>query len=427
MRQVREVLRLRTAGVGLNEIARRVGVAPSTIRLTLKRLTTAGLSWPLPAEMTDTALETALFAAAGTKQGHRRHVEPDWAEIHRNNYPKCLQERLQQVGFKVFLDVSEYAAGTDLRRETLRQVKKSRKLLLVARPAALASEWVKRETDVALSQGKIPIIININSAVEESATTSFVSKTAIERQWITLNESLDSPDDEPSDNAITDLVRGFKNTRQETKRLRLLAAALAILAVTAVAAIWQGYAAVKNEQLAKANEQRAVKERDVKIANESRSLAALSQAASLKRDYADAVMFAVAAWPRAGDQKRPFLQQTIDALSVALPRLRERARVENMSFQDAKFLAGSDLFVIRPSLGPLEIWNAKTWMKIMKLRSDEDAFRSMSSTNGALLGAGMGDGSVRTYDLSSGTLLASVKAHSAEIDDIVFFPTGKAW
>src|SRR6516165_5824263 len=33
--------------------------------------------------MTDTALETALFAAAGTKQGHWRHVEPDGAEIHR--------------------------------------------------------------------------------------------------------------------------------------------------------------------------------------------------------------------------------------------------------------------------------------------------------------------------------------------------------
>jgi transposase len=33
--------------------------------------------------MTDTALETALFAAAGTKQGHRRRAEPDWAEIHR--------------------------------------------------------------------------------------------------------------------------------------------------------------------------------------------------------------------------------------------------------------------------------------------------------------------------------------------------------
>jgi transposase len=33
--------------------------------------------------MTDTALEAVLFAAVGTKQGHRRHAEPDWAEIHR--------------------------------------------------------------------------------------------------------------------------------------------------------------------------------------------------------------------------------------------------------------------------------------------------------------------------------------------------------
>jgi hypothetical protein len=48
MRQVREVLRLMTARVGLNQVARRVGVAPSTVRLTLKRVAIAGLSWPLP-------------------------------------------------------------------------------------------------------------------------------------------------------------------------------------------------------------------------------------------------------------------------------------------------------------------------------------------------------------------------------------------
>jgi transposase len=51
--------------------------------LTLQRLANAGLSWPLPAEITDAALEAALFAAVGTKQGHRRHLEPDWCEIHR--------------------------------------------------------------------------------------------------------------------------------------------------------------------------------------------------------------------------------------------------------------------------------------------------------------------------------------------------------
>ena len=83
MRQVRDVLRLKAAGVSGNEIARRVGVASSTVRLTLKRLAAAGLGWPLPAEMTDAALEAQLFTAAGKKQGHRRLPEPDWAAVHR--------------------------------------------------------------------------------------------------------------------------------------------------------------------------------------------------------------------------------------------------------------------------------------------------------------------------------------------------------
>src|SRR5216684_8569483 len=83
MRQVRDVLRLKAAGVSGNEIGRRVGVASSTVRLTLKRLASAGLSWPLPAELTDAALEAQLFTAAGKKQGHRRRAEPDWAAVHR--------------------------------------------------------------------------------------------------------------------------------------------------------------------------------------------------------------------------------------------------------------------------------------------------------------------------------------------------------
>ena len=80
---MREVLRFRAARVSGNEIARRLNVAPSTVRLTLQRLAAAGLGWRLPTEMTDAALEAQLFAAVGTKQGHRRHTEPDWAELHR--------------------------------------------------------------------------------------------------------------------------------------------------------------------------------------------------------------------------------------------------------------------------------------------------------------------------------------------------------
>ncbi len=45
MRQVREVLRLKlVSGVPTREIARRIGVAASTVRATLKRFRAAGLS-----------------------------------------------------------------------------------------------------------------------------------------------------------------------------------------------------------------------------------------------------------------------------------------------------------------------------------------------------------------------------------------------
>ena len=84
MRHVREIVRLKfVGGVPIREIARRVGVAPSTVRTTLERVEAAGLNWPLPEELTDAALEAKLFVDAGSKLGHRRQAEPDWASIHR--------------------------------------------------------------------------------------------------------------------------------------------------------------------------------------------------------------------------------------------------------------------------------------------------------------------------------------------------------
>lgn len=84
MRQVRVILHLKyDAGESTRAIARQVGAAPSTVRETLKRFEAAGLSWPLPEEMTDEALEARLYANAATKQGHRRVAEPDWAYIHQ--------------------------------------------------------------------------------------------------------------------------------------------------------------------------------------------------------------------------------------------------------------------------------------------------------------------------------------------------------
>jgi len=83
MRRVRDCMRLKNAGISTREIARRVGVASSTVRLTLRRCEAAGIAWPLDVDLTDAVLEQRLFANCGTKHGHRRHEEPDWAAMHR--------------------------------------------------------------------------------------------------------------------------------------------------------------------------------------------------------------------------------------------------------------------------------------------------------------------------------------------------------
>ena len=83
MRRVRDCVRLKNAGISTREIARRVGVASSTVRLTLRRCEAAGIDWPLATDLTDAILEQRLFANAGVKPGRRRHAQPDWASVHR--------------------------------------------------------------------------------------------------------------------------------------------------------------------------------------------------------------------------------------------------------------------------------------------------------------------------------------------------------
>jgi transposase len=81
MRQLRQMLRLDEDGTSARDIARTLGVARSTVQDNLKRATAAGLTWPLPGELTDDALEGKLFARAGVKQGMRRRPEPSWADL----------------------------------------------------------------------------------------------------------------------------------------------------------------------------------------------------------------------------------------------------------------------------------------------------------------------------------------------------------
>ena len=86
MRRIREILRGKYEdGATERAIARTIGVARSTVALTLERVTAVQLGWPLPAGLSDAVLEAMLYAGAGRPQGSRGKAEPDWTHVP----PRC--------------------------------------------------------------------------------------------------------------------------------------------------------------------------------------------------------------------------------------------------------------------------------------------------------------------------------------------------
>ncbi|WP_245457936.1 helix-turn-helix domain-containing protein [Mesorhizobium sp. M6A.T.Cr.TU.016.01.1.1] len=53
MRQLRQLLRLSADGISVRDIATMLGIARTTVQDNIERATAAGLSWPLPAELTE--------------------------------------------------------------------------------------------------------------------------------------------------------------------------------------------------------------------------------------------------------------------------------------------------------------------------------------------------------------------------------------
>lgn len=85
MRQIRELLRLKYGDDKASDraIGLQLGVARSTVQDYLGRAKTAGLSWPVPDDLTDAVLDEKLFGRPSTQTGLRRRVEPDWSALIR--------------------------------------------------------------------------------------------------------------------------------------------------------------------------------------------------------------------------------------------------------------------------------------------------------------------------------------------------------
>jgi transposase len=103
MRQVREVLRLHhVCGQSGHRIAMAVGISRYTVAEYLRRAAVVGITWPVPPELDDAALERKLFTPSGAITAEKVRSQPDWARIHAE---------LRRPGVTLLLLWEEYRAG----------------------------------------------------------------------------------------------------------------------------------------------------------------------------------------------------------------------------------------------------------------------------------------------------------------------------
>jgi transposase len=99
MRKIRDILRL-TLGEGLSrrQVSASLGIPVSTIVESLRRAKLAGLSWPLPAELDDVALERALFPPPAPSNQAR--PQPDWGHVHTELRKKSVTLQLLWLEYR---------------------------------------------------------------------------------------------------------------------------------------------------------------------------------------------------------------------------------------------------------------------------------------------------------------------------------------
>lgn len=81
MRKIKELLRLDAEGLSEREISRSLNVSRSTVQRYRQRAEDAGLTWPLPVELTESEIEARLFPPPPPPDQPR--PLPDWKDIDR--------------------------------------------------------------------------------------------------------------------------------------------------------------------------------------------------------------------------------------------------------------------------------------------------------------------------------------------------------
>jgi len=140
MRKIKDVLRLfYEVKLSQRAIARSLGIGLGTVSTYLQRARTAGVSWPLPAELQERDLGRLLFPSQPAS-GQRRFIEPDYPtvvlELKRKGVTKLLlwQEYRQQHpddGYSYAQFCHRYRLWLGRQQRSMRQVHRAGEKLFI--------------------------------------------------------------------------------------------------------------------------------------------------------------------------------------------------------------------------------------------------------------------------------------------------------
>jgi WD40 repeat protein len=344
------------------------------------------------------------------------------------DYPRELKGKLESAGFAVFVDQTGYVPGIDLRVETRRQVLKSTKIVVVGRPAALTSPWVKREIDIALSGGKVPILINIDRSVEQASPEAELAGMARVQHWLRLDEQLEAASSPPSDHAVAELIRAFGATRQEAKRQRAFALAAAVFALAASVAAWQAFEAYRQKRLAEQNEQRALVQRDRALLTQSRFLADLADQRIRDGDPGTALLLALEALPDfSGGTVRPLSPEAQQAASTAWQQLQEKRVLHGHeeAVLSERFSPDGKRIVTSSDDKSARIWDSDTGKAVAVLRGHTDSLAQAAfSPDGRRVVTASNDKTARIWNAETGEMILVLEGHDDAVVYAAFLPDG---
>src|SRR5450755_3468940 len=150
MRKIRDVLRLSADGMSKRKIAASLSIGATAAGDCIRRSRRAGLSWPLPENLSDEALERILYPPKVTAKDRR--PQPDWAGIHRElRRPGVTLQLLWEEHRGVYPDGYGYSRYCELYRAwegrlspTMRQLHVAGERMFVDYAARPSMWWTGR-------------------------------------------------------------------------------------------------------------------------------------------------------------------------------------------------------------------------------------------------------------------------------------------